>query len=329
MGLGYCGRILEHFYPEASAEAAKLSRRAADLTRNIVLETASFLEEAIALAETTPLAERDAIERQTALLGLRIAQADQPWHAAMDEFHADADALVASLQASRPKPASWMRVARRVALGATLVLGGTSSCECYSVDMVPYDPDAMVVDPVPGDAGATDAMVADPLPPDAGTSDAMVADPLPPDAGASDALVADPLPPDAGSPDAGMVADPAPEDAGMAVDPLPEDGGHAAREPAGQWRDSATYALRSNDLPLFCPPAVRLCAVRDGETVRVTVQGAPGPLSTRCETSGIVVGEGRELTWTPASADDSLRVAVRSAGGVAVVSLRACEVKAS
>ncbi len=310
MGLGYCAKILESFYPQAEAEVRRLSRRAEDLTRSIVLETAGFLEEAVALAEASPPSERDALERQTVLLGLRISQADQAWHAAMDEFHAEADRLVASQAASRPRPATWRRAAQRVALGATLALGGTPACVCYSVDMVPADPDAMVVDPLPPDAGsASDATVADPLPPDAGS----------PDAG----LVADPLPEDAG-----MVADPVPEDAGMVVDPAPEDGGIASREPAGQWRDSATCALRSADLPLFDPPRVRLCASRDGELVRVTLVPSAGFGAVRWEAEGHLDGEGREVCWSPASPEDSLRVAVRTAGGVAVVSLRARDVKA-
>ena len=50
---------------------------------------------------------------------------------------------------------------------------------------------------------------------------------------------------------------------------------------------------------------------------------------TRWEADGDVDGEGREVTWRPASASDQLRLAVRSAGGVAVVALRARDVGAS
>ena len=50
----------------------------------------------------------------------------------------------------------------------------------------------------------------------------------------------------------------------------------------------------------------------------------PDGISVRWEADGIVDGDGREVRWTPEDAGDSaLRAAVRSRGGIAVVSLRA------
>jgi hypothetical protein len=57
--------------------------------------------------------------------------------------------------------------------------------------------------------------------------------------------------------------------------------------------------------------------------VRVRLCGEEQNMSLRWESNGEVEGEGREVTWRPASRDDQLRVAVRTPGGVAVTSLRA------
>jgi len=62
--------------------------------------------------------------------------------------------------------------------------------------------------------------------------------------------------------------------------------------------------------------------------VRVTLVPSAGFGAVRWEAEGHLDGEGREVCWSPASPEDSLRVAVRTAGGVAVVSLRARDVKA-
>ena len=71
---------------------------------------------------------------------------------------------------------------------------------------------------------------------------------------------------------------------------------------------------------------VRLRAEAEGDTVRVRVCGEEQNLSLRWETNGEVSGEGREVTWCPASRDDQLTLAVRGRGGVAVTALRARDV---
>jgi len=72
----------------AGGRRAALGRRCEELTRAISLDTAAFLEEAIALAAGADLADRDHVERETALLGLRIAATDARWHVSLDELYA-------------------------------------------------------------------------------------------------------------------------------------------------------------------------------------------------------------------------------------------------
>jgi hypothetical protein len=48
-------------------------------------------------------------------------------------------------------------------------------------------------------------------------------------------------------------------------------------------------------------------------------------VSTRWEAEGAVEGDGLEVLWLPSGPHDRLRLAVRSRGGVAVVSLAPVE----
>ncbi len=92
-----------------------------------------------------------------------------------------------------------------------------------------------------------------------------------------------------------------------------------------QWFDtSPKKAPRTVDLPLFDPPRVALRSRREGELVHVSLETA-ALVSTRWEGDGEVIGDGTSVIWKPRAKTDRLRVAVRSKGGVAVVSLRAEE----
>jgi len=82
-------------------------------------------------------------------------------------------------------------------------------------------------------------------------------------------------------------------------------------------------------LPLWDPPGILLQSRADGDAVRVRMCGGEKNMSLRWESNGQVEGEGREVTWRPASHDDQLRVAVRTRGGVAVTALRARHVQGS
>jgi hypothetical protein len=104
-----------------------------------------------------------------------------------------------------------------------------------------------------------------------------------------------------------------------AVDPPPPPPGVV-----DHWRDTAPRGLtRSEDLPLFDPPKITLASRVIGEAVHVTVgQGEPS-MSIRWECEGKLEGEGREVVWYPSSADDALRLAARTRGGLVFTLLRA------
>ncbi len=315
MGLGYAGNVLRRFYAGPRAEA--LRERAYRLTRAISLDTAELLYRALELAEQADLGAPERFERLTARLALDVAKQDRLWHEALDEIYGEMNGFAAEPR-ERPRPVATpklLKLARSVALGASIVAvaGASAGCEC-----------GFVVDPVPPDAGRDSGFVVDPPPPDAGR-----------DAGTDSGFVVDPPPPDAGrdaGPDSGFVVDPAPIDGGMASLEEAEDDAAFAENGAlkkrlrliDQWRDSSPRdGIRTRDLPLDDPPAPVLAAQREGELVRVTIRGVSVPFSTRWECDGKVHGDGPEVTWTPRSEHDQLRVAVRSRGGVAVVTLRA------
>lgn len=344
MGLGYTAKLLEYFHPERAGRRATLLRRAEEVTRGIASETADLLEEALRLAESADLEDRDRIERETALLGLKISALDRVWHVALDELFEQMASY--AREGSEPVKArtpnrSLQQVLQSVALAGLVVglagCGGEAETGPQVADPVPPDagldskgdatdaePDWMVADPLPEDAGVeADVMVADPPPPDAGYDN--WADPPPADAGYD--MWADPIPPDA-SFDAS--SDPLPEDAGFDnwADPPPPDHPMQAVPPSDHWQDtSPRRAVRTQDLPLFEPPQLSLRTVREGDRVRVSLQGGPESISIRWQSDGRIEGDSREVTWTPAHDEDQLRVAVRSKGGVAVVSVRAGDVK--
>jgi len=366
MGLGYSLKVLEFFYDDPGGRVPALARRVREVTRGIATETARFLDEAIALAERIDPADHDAAERETALLGLRVAAADRAWHVALDDVYADLAEHARRAKRPREKrfvPRGLAQVVRRVMLGTSLALSATGVIGCSStvVDPVPTDsgivpdadadvvaPDQMVVDPPP-DAGRDampDRMVVDPIPPDAGM-DVMVVDPPPPDAGRDVVFFDDPPPPDAGmdvvTPDR-MVVDPPPPDAGrdvvtpdrMVVDPPPPDAGRDALNlPRNlrplplidQWRETTPRRSRRDaTVALHAPPDASLEVERAEGAVRVRVRLADAAASTRWEGDGRIAAEGLEARWEPTGDDDQLRVAVRTRGGVAVLALRAREV---
>lgn len=291
MGLGYMARVVAHFHPD-DASVRTLERRAGELTRAISTDTADWLERAIDLAAGADLADRERIERETALLGLEIAAADRVWHGRLDGLVGDIERSATRARARavpRRVPVRIARLAETIGLAAVVGVGTAAIASgCGST----------TVDPVPADAGQ-DWTVVDPAPQDAGL------DAQPSDAGSdADATVVDPPPPDAG------------------IGLLDEE-----RRPTDHWRDTAPRrAARSDDVPLFDPPDVRLSAVREGGAVRVTLAGGPAAIGTRWQAEGDVDGDGREVVWKPSSDADLLSVAVRSRGGVSVVSLRVSDV---
>ena len=237
MGLNYSCGVLDWFYRVGDIRKERLRERAHELTKNISLDTAELLEQALDLAAQLDPHDDERVARETARLGLRVAASDRVWHAALDALMTDLRAFAATgrrRESVTRRPAGQVvRAAQGAAFAGWLALWAPG---CADGLTVPSDggrrdatPDYLIADMLPPDAGRPDArpdyMVVDPLPPDAGRPDArpdfMVVDPLPPDAGRPDArpdyMVVDPLPPDAGRPDARpdyMIADMLPRDSG-------------------------------------------------------------------------------------------------------------------
>ena len=320
MGVGYAARLLEQFHGDGRSRACSgVVDEATELTRRITLESATLLEEALELAREADLADGDRIVRETALLGLRVAEADRWRHAQLDRFYRDVDRL--AVECIRPagplSTAGTFKQVARLASGmalSTLVAAGVGGCE----------DEPMVVDP---DARPLDSMVVDP---DAAPLDTMVVDPdvSPLDSTSFDAVDPDAPPLDTSSPPDttthDMVVDP--DAAPLDAKAPPDAGGQASiHELIDRWRDTAPRQVtRSTDLPLFDPPAIKLTARGDlkcGFNVRLV--GSPGAVSTRWEGDGTIEGQGREVSWFPDSETDQIRVGVRSLGGVAVAALRA------
>jgi radical SAM superfamily enzyme YgiQ (UPF0313 family) len=324
MGLGYSQVVLEHFYPELGASRHEaLRRQCRALTRAIATETADFLDEALALARRADPSDldgpfgREFVERETALLGLRVAAADKARHAALDALYAEMSALAREAASARGVGARVVRTVKRLALGASLA---AVAAACDDTASPSPDPEVdqgtggMVVDPLPPDGGRPDYMVADPLPQDAGRPDFMVVDPPPPDFGRADFLVSDPPPADFGRADF-LVADPLPVDAGMApdlpivVDPLPQDAGMAA------------------DLPFVVDPLPRDAAVDMQPDVPPVVDPPPPDHAMNEPSNGPGIDQWRDTTprraertmdlplWAP----PDLRITAQSAlGGLTV-----------
>ncbi len=310
MGLGYAVKVLEHFHGHAVEGVAARGRR---LTAQLERETADFLEQAVQLVEETT--HREHIERATVALGLRIAQADQHWQRELTHFYRDCEAM--SQPASRTvlqPPHSLARLTRAVVLTASLM--AVAGCKSCHDDPPVVDPVVEPIDPVPPDPVPMDSAVLDPA------LDPIPPDPLPPD------IVVDPVPapiepkpPEEPIP----MGDPPPPELLKPVE-KPADDAEGEQGALFHWRDTAPRrSPRTPDLPLYSPPDVTLVAQAEGDGLRVQVCGGPR-LSVRWEAEGRVASEGREALWHPLADDEQLRVAVRSAGGVAVLSLRANQV---
>ena len=311
MGVGYAAKLVEHFHPDLGGAHRRLLERAESLTRAITLDTAALLEKAVNLAQSASLDDFDAIERGTALLALEVAASDRAWQHELDEFYADIGAFVRRLGEPRARKRAPARSRSNVALTASLALWALGATGCGG--------DTSSTEP-PTDGGKDDHFVADPLPGDSGYDvepDQMVVDALPDDGGK-----------DADAEDDSMVADPPPADGGMSLNDGDAPAGRRL-DVIDQWVDTgARRAVRSRDLPLFDPPEIEIVATRTGDAIDAQLRGAPAGATWRWEAEGLVEGTGSEIRWTPAvDADDSLRVAVRTKGGVSVASLRAKAVR--
>jgi len=94
MGLGYTNQLLRCFFNVKTVRGERLLERTDRLIRDISLDTAKFLEEAVNLAERIDLDDHDLITRETALLGLRVAAHNRVSHAVLDDLVSDICAYV-------------------------------------------------------------------------------------------------------------------------------------------------------------------------------------------------------------------------------------------
>jgi anaerobic magnesium-protoporphyrin IX monomethyl ester cyclase len=119
MGLGYTSQLLRCFYNVNTVQGRSLLDRVDRLTRDISLDTALFLEQAVNIAETCDLSDHDGITRETAMLGLRVAVHNRVSHAALDDIIADICAYV-DVQPRVAQPISIPERARAVLERMTL-----------------------------------------------------------------------------------------------------------------------------------------------------------------------------------------------------------------
>jgi radical SAM superfamily enzyme YgiQ (UPF0313 family) len=211
MGLNYSCGVLDWFYRVGDIRKERLRERARELTRNISLDTAELLEQALDLASQLDPHDHDRVARETVHLGMRVAASDRVWHAALDALMSDLRAFSAigrRRETVRRRPVGQVvRAAQGAAFAGWLALWAPGCSSGLGL---------------PSDGGRRDAtpdyMIADMLPPDA-------IDPLPrPDASfyPDTTIIADPVPsPDASRAPETIVYDPVPRDASIVYDPLP------------------------------------------------------------------------------------------------------------
>lgn len=328
MGLGYAANIVKRFFYKGGS-SLPLVRRARELTRRISLDTADFLDRAIALAERVKLDDADTIERETALLGLAIAASDRVWHEELDDVFADMRAFAESppepvVVARGPTPRFWsLKRSMAVGLSMSVVLGGCENCGIETV----VSTSGTSAGSSSGSSGVG-GMVVDPVPPDGGFGGM----------GGSGGGIG------GKGGEGGMPVDPAPADidggfgGNGALNPHLMEGDEDAEKAAlaqgpkklrliDQWFDTSPKVVRRTvDLPLFDPPKMRLSGKREGESIVACLEGPNVPVSTRWEAEGSIDGAGLSVRWRPLGPLDRVRVAIRSRGGVAVLSMRADEI---
>jgi anaerobic magnesium-protoporphyrin IX monomethyl ester cyclase len=496
MGLGYTGQLLRCFFNVNTVKGQRLVERVDQLLRDISLDSAKFLEDAVNIAETCDLADHDRITRETAMLGLRVSAHNRVSHAALDDVIADICAYVdaqprtvqrisiperaraviermtlagcfaASLQAcggdtndgggpggdagtggASSTGGTWMVVDMAPTTGGRTSTGASSTTGGMVYDMIPNTGGrgtggtSATGGQIYGDGGAptggkgtatggkaststkagtggqgdggsiaggrtstntgtrvlpggatsdggayaggrtstggfTSAGGGDSVPPTGGrtstgtfsTTGGMVYDMIPNTGGrsaggtsATGGMVLDGLPPTGGKTGTGgqgmggFIVDcvvnaggmgrvpigslatrdvPKADDEGAlacTVDPAPPQcsstplRGQAVVE---NWRDSSPQRfVRSSDIALFDPPNIRLQAKAEARRVCVQVQSDEQNLTYRWESEGQIEGNGGRIYWTPANEDDALCVAARGQGGVAVATLRACDLQ--
>ena len=333
MGLNYSCGVLDWFYRVGDIRKERLRGRAHELTKNISLDTALLLEQALELASQLDPHDDDGVARETARLGLQVAASDRIWHAALDALMTDLRAFAAAGRRRETvlrRPAGQIvRAAQGAAFAGWMALSAPG-CNSGGLSIPPdggrrdATADHMVLDPAPPpDAGRPDATPEAPINFDPPPPDGAVGDSLPPDAGRPDArpdyMIADMLPRDAGSLDRGpdyLVGDSIPDargrDAGpdyMIADMLPRDAGSLDR---GASRDAG---LPEAPIPYDPAPAPigPLSPNRGGFSSAATDVGSHWADTTPCRSPRT-----RDL---PLCLPPEVRIAGRWVGGVVQANL--------
>lgn len=455
MGLGYTAQLLRCFYNVHTFQGRRLLERTRQLTRDISLDTAKFLEQAVTIAQACDLADHGGIARETALLGLRVAAHNRLSHAALDDLVADvcgyADAQPRQIQRISMPDKARAAIERMTLAGcfaASLQACGGSTDDGGHSGTSGSTATTVGGNGTLGGSNTGGYIIADPPPPTGGrastgstsTGGYLVVNMVPPtgghvgtggsntggvvygdggapaggsgsggknvgtkvvsggqtgsggshtggiiygdSTGGAGGFIADPVPPTGGRTGFGGSS----ASGGYQVDtlPFPTGGAGGASTTSGtqatggfivdcvvraggvgstgsmacaaantidtaalarsvdlalpecsnadlsgeavveNWRDSGPRRfMRSGELALSDPPAIRLRAVAEACRVRVEVQSDQEALTYRWESEGSIEGTGSQVYWTPANQDDALCVAARGRGGVAVAMLRA------
>ena len=322
MSLGYNAKLLQQFHADGDS-ADGIVARARKLTMDITLDTARLLEKAVDIAERTSPDDFDAIERQTALLGLEVATADARWHLALDEIGRE----MSEFAANPPRPRRARPPLKPVALPTGVVVGMSMALAWGGCEdsVTTRGGTGGIYDPAPGGMGGT---VVDMAP---GGMGGMVPDPAPGGMGGGvGGAVVDMAPGGMGGTGGAGGAGGSGGSGGQAA--LPGDGGQRLAQGlplVDHWRDSsARKAERTRDLPLYEPPGMSLLATRHEDVIEVELVDGGATFTALWQARGERVGEGGSCRWRPLSPDEHLCVAVRTRGGVAIMSLRADDVGA-
>ena len=313
MGLGYTSQLLRCFFNVKSVKARGLLERVDKLTRDISLDTAKFLEQAVNIAETCNLADHDAITRETALLGLRVSAHNRVSHAALDDVIADICAYVDE----QPHVAQRISIPERArAVIERMTLAGCFAASLQACGGSTDNAGSGATGGTAGTAGTSQTggyMVLDPLPPSGGSSGIhtsantggyMVYDMVPPTGGrvstGGSVSTGGRISGDGGAPSGGKAA------GGMVADALPPTGGRASTGGG----NTGGYMI-SDPLP---PTGGRTSTSTMANTGGYMVYDMVPPTGGRTSTGGSSAAGGSNIGGTSAATGGQSLVSADAAG---------------
>jgi hypothetical protein len=228
MGLGYTTQLLRCFFNVSTTRGQQLLERVDRITRDVTLDTALFLEQAVEIAARSNTTDHDRIARETALLGLRVSAHNRVAHAMLDSVVSD----ICAFADSQPRSSQGVTIPERVR--ATLERMTVAGCFAASLQACGGST-SDTSDPVPGSGGQSGTQIGvtggfgGKSATSGRNSGGQVVDMVPWTGGRS--YVSDPVPltggrvGTGGRASGGMVYDMAPSSGGMIADPPPPTGG--------------------------------------------------------------------------------------------------------